>query len=594
LLIGDMLLRLGQAGTLYSNDGVLSNHFALFRPLSPHQFSIYFTFSSARDVTAAFVATLLVYALFLIGYRTRLFQVLSFLCVTSLHARNLMAELPSDVPLHIWMAWSLFLPLGARFSVDSLRRSMIRRRERSPEDLNVRPPAPTAIASTAVLGMLLQLATMHFMTGLHQAGASWRDGSALYYALHQAGGVAEGGAWLVGHVSTEGLRTLSAVYRNIEMVLGVLVLVPFLLIRRLALFGLVLFHLLSRALFDWGPYDAVMLAGAPLLLSTEDWSAIARFYQRRKRSLKVYFDADCGLCLMVCRLLVRFDALTRLSFDAGSSEAAPEKVRALAAETAVVVDEKTGEVFSKSRAFAAIVSSLPLGAPLGWMLRIGPIQGLLDRLYDKVAKNRAAISVWLGYEACGVGPARQEAATGATQGPQLGRLPALTRELGAVFFLGVCSFALARGTEDEPRGSAMAAIIGYPRIFQTHDILAPEPPRRTGTVVVDGQTASGKRIDLLTGLPPVLDLVPPPGEKRPRIDPLMRAFYSRINRGTHAVYLQGFRDYVAKLGDQHGEADKVLSFTIDWVEAAIPSPPGEVIADTGEPLVPRRKLASRP
>jgi predicted DCC family thiol-disulfide oxidoreductase YuxK len=572
---------------------VLSNHFALFRPLAPHQFSIYFTFSSARDVTAAFVATLLVYALFLVGYRTRLFQVLSFVCVTSLHARNLMAELPSDVPLHIWMAWSLFLPLGARFSVDSFRRSMISRRERSPEELNVRPPTAPAIASISVLGMLLQLAAMHFMTGLHQVGASWRDGTALYYALHQVGGVADGGAWLVGHVSTESLRTLSAVYRNIEIVLGVLVLVPFLLVRRLALVSLVLFHLLSRALFDWGPYDAVMLAGAPLLVSTEDWSTVARFYQRFKRPLKVYFDADCGLCLMVCRLLVRFDALSRLSFDAGSSEAAPEKVRMLSGETAVVLDEKTGEVFTKSRAFAVIVSSLPLGAPLGWTLRIGPIQGLLDRVYDKVARNRAAISVWLGYEACGVRTAKSQEAAGA-QGSELGRWTALMRELIAVFFLGVCSFALARGPEDEPRGSAMAAIIGYPRIFQRHDVLSPEPPRRTGTVVVDGQTAGGKRIDLLTGEAPALDVVAPPGEKRPRVDPLMRAFYSKINRTTHAVYLQGFRDYVAKLGDQRTDNDKVLSFTIDWVEAAIPSPPGEAIADTGEPLVPRRKLASRP
>jgi predicted DCC family thiol-disulfide oxidoreductase YuxK len=596
LLVADMVLRLGQAATLYSNDGVLSNHFALFRPLAPHQFSIYFTFSSARDVTAAFLATLVVYVLFLVGYRTRLFQLLSFVCVTSLHARNLMAELPSDVPLHIWMAWSLFLPLGSRFSVDSLRRSMTARRERSPEDLNVRPPAAPAFASIAVLGMLLQLAVMHFVTGLHQGGASWRDGSALYYALHQASGIAQGGAWLASHVSTEGLRTLSAAYRNVEMALGVLVLVPFLLVRRLALVGLVLFHLLSRALFDFGPYDAVMLAGAPLLLSSEDWRAIARFYQRRKRPLKVYFDADCGFCLMACRLLARFDLLSRLSFDAGSSEAAPDQVRALSGETAVVVDEKTGDVFGKSRAFAAVVSSLPMGAPLGWVLRLGPIARLLDRLYDKIAKNRASISVWFGYEACGVRPVTPKAEAGADPGLPLGRATIVTRELAAALFLAVCSFALARGTEDEPRGSAMAAILGYPRIFQTHNLLSPDPPKRTGTVVVDAQSASGKHVDLLTGQPPSLDLLQVGGDTRLRIDPLMRAFFSKINLSTNAVYLQGFRDYVAKLGDQRSADDKVLSFTIDWVEATIPTPPGasEATAAAGEPLVPRRKLASRP
>jgi predicted DCC family thiol-disulfide oxidoreductase YuxK len=379
------------------------------------------------------------------------------------------------------------------------------------------------------------------------------------------------------------------------MALGVLVLVPFLWVRRVTLVALFLFHLLSRALFDWGPYDAVLLAGTPLLISTEDWEAMLRSYRRRKRAWNVYFDADCGLCLMVCRLLARLDVLSRLSFEAGSSDTAPEQVRALSGETAVALDEKTGTVYTKSRAFAAIVSSLPFGAPLAWMLRLGPVPKLLDRVYDVVAKNRAAISVWLGYEACGVGSTNPPGAP-AVRGAQLGRLTAPVREFGAAMFLVVCGVALARGTGDEPRGTAMAAILGYPRIFQVHDMLSPEPPKRTGTVVVDGQTAAGKRIDLLTGLPPALDLIPPPGENRTRIDPLMRAFYANISRPNRAVYLQGFRDYVAKLSDQRTDSDKVLSFTIDWVEAAIPSPPGapEATAEAGEPLVPRRKLVSRP
>jgi len=594
LLICDLLLRLGHAESLYSNDGALTNHFALYRPLSPHQFSLYFTFSSARDVTAAFVATLVVYLLFLVGYRTRLFQALSFLLVTSLHARNLMAELPSDVPLHLWMAWSLFLPLGARFSLDSMRRSFGTRRERSPEDLNHREATSQTFTSIAVLGMLLQLAVMHFVTGIHQGGPSWRDGSALYYALHQATGVTAWGTWLAGHVSADGLRLVSAAYRNIEMLLGVLVLVPLVLARRAAVVSLVVFHLLSRALFDWGPYDAVMLAGVPLLVSSEDWAWKERWYKARKRSLTVYFDADCGVCLMICRLLVRLDVLSRLSFQAGSSETAPSEVRALSTETAIVVDEKTSEIFTKSRAFAAIVASLPLGAPLGWVLRRASVARLGDRVYERVAKNRANISVWLGYEACGVSRVKASASQEAVPGISLARVTAVLRECGAALFLVVCGVALARGSEDEPRGTLMASVLGYPRIFQLHNHLSPDPPKRTGTVIVDGQTALGTRIDPLTGLPPALDLGPA-AEKQPRTSPLMRAFYESVSRPNHAIYLPGFRDYVAKVADRRPAADKPATFTIDWIEAAIPPPPGAVETPVeAEALVPRRKLVSRP
>jgi predicted DCC family thiol-disulfide oxidoreductase YuxK len=596
VLIGDLLLRLGEVESLYSNDGVLSNHFSLYRPLSPHQFSLYVTFSSARDVTVAFLATLVVYVLFLVGYRTRLFQALSFICVTSLHARNLMAELPSDVPLHLWMAWSLFLPLGARFSLDSMRRSLATRRERSPEDLNLREPAPQGVTSIAVLGMLLQLAVMHFFTGLHQGGPSWRDGTALYYALHQATGVTDWGASVVGHVSPEGLKTASAAYRNSEMLLGALVLVPFVLARRATIVALVIFHVLCRALFDWGPYDAVMLVGVPLLVSSEDWAWAERWYQARKRPLTVYFDADCGVCLMICRLLVRFDVLSRLSFQAGQSESAPNEVRAVSMETAVAVNEKTGEIFTKSRAFGAIVGSLPLGAPFAWILRRAAVARLLDRVYEVVARNRAAISVWLGYEACGVSRVKAASPLGVLTGTPLGRVTAVLRECGAALFLVVCGVALARGSEDEPRGPAMASVLGYPRIFQLHDHLSPDPPKRTGTVVVDGQTAAGVRFDPLTGLPPALELGVPTGSQRPRLNPLMRAYYASVSRPNHAIYLPGFRDYVAKLADRRPAGDKLVSFTIDWIETAIPPPPGamEAPADGVEALVPRRKLISRP
>ena len=89
LLIGDLWNRLRLVDVLYSNDGVLSNHFSLFRPLAPFQFSLYVGATSSREVTFAFAVTLLIYLSFALGYRTRLFHVLSFICVTSLHSRNL-------------------------------------------------------------------------------------------------------------------------------------------------------------------------------------------------------------------------------------------------------------------------------------------------------------------------------------------------------------------------------------------------------------------------------------------------------------------------------------------------------------------------
>ncbi len=268
LLVLDLRDRYRVAEVLYSNDGVLSNHFSLFRPLAPFQFSIFVGAASARETSVALAATLVIYLLFAVGYRTRLFHLLSFVCVTSLHARNLMAELPGDVPLHLWVGWSLFLPLGARLSVDATRRG-------------VRSATGVVHTSIAVLGMLLQLSAMHLFAAVRQAGASWQDGTAIYYALRQNLWVTDLGAWFGRNLSAADLRSVSFAYRALEVLIGVLVLVPGVFARRASIVLLAAFHLGSRLLWNVGTYEWVMLGATPLLVPSRDWDAVEAWFRAR-------------------------------------------------------------------------------------------------------------------------------------------------------------------------------------------------------------------------------------------------------------------------------------------------------------------------
>jgi hypothetical protein len=165
------------------------------------------------------------------------------------------------------MAWSLFLPLGARFSVDAWRRSP------SPE------PVGPLHASIAVFGMLLQLSAMHLYAAIRQAGATWQDGTAVYYALRQTLWVTDLGAWIGQNVPIADLRTASFLYRALEVFIGVLVLVPFAFARRVSIAVLVGFHLGSRFLWNVGAYEWVMLGAVPLLVSSRDWTALEAWYR---------------------------------------------------------------------------------------------------------------------------------------------------------------------------------------------------------------------------------------------------------------------------------------------------------------------------
>src|SRR6188472_1238470 len=76
LLTSELLYRWSYARLLFSNDGVLPNHFSLFAPMGQDLFSIYHVFSTVQEVHVAFALTLLVFGCFTVGYHTRLFQIL--------------------------------------------------------------------------------------------------------------------------------------------------------------------------------------------------------------------------------------------------------------------------------------------------------------------------------------------------------------------------------------------------------------------------------------------------------------------------------------------------------------------------------------
>ena len=124
---------------------------------------------------------------FLIGWRTRFFHVLSFVMTTSLHNRMLFAENWGGVAIAALMVWTVWLPMGRRFSVDAVLASLRARRHETPEDLAAGLPAPdnTPARSLAVLGLCCRSRSSTGSTSSTRSGVTWKDGTAVYYVLHQ-------------------------------------------------------------------------------------------------------------------------------------------------------------------------------------------------------------------------------------------------------------------------------------------------------------------------------------------------------------------------------------------------------------------------
>lgn len=514
LLLGDLLRRVPDLAVWYSNQGLLPNHNQLWRPASDYVFSLFFLASHPGEAALGFVLCGLVYLGLLVGWKTRLFQVLSLVAVVSLHSRAIVLENGGDVVMNILVAWSCFLPLGRRFSLDSLLASLRAQPETTAADLafDRRPGRPTApVASIAVFALLLQFATIYFFNTVHKGGSVWREGSAIHYALHQDRLVTALGHLLRDDLPLWASKAMTAMTLGLEGAAPLLLLAPVAVVtmRRIAIAVLPAMHVGFAVFLNVGFFTPTMMTFFLLLPTAADWEAMGRAFRSRKgRAREVWFDAGCGVCFQVVRVLARLDAGRRLTLLGNDGRLPKGVTRELVESTIVVIDPATGRRWVRSGAFAEIFAALPGLLPLAWLLRVPGLRPIADRAYDLFAANRQRISVTCGLAACGL-PSAAGAPAAAAPAREIPLVAALRRQARVLSEATVVLLILALGSQMliENRAIPKAlkirqpeffkAIVHYPRLFQGWSMFAPNPPMRDALVVVDARTVDGRRIDPL-------------------------------------------------------------------------------------------------
>ncbi len=129
----------------------------------------------------------------LVGYRTRFTTCLAWMLTCSLNTRAPLLMNGGDVLLCMGLFWGIFLPLGARFSIDTSRQRQV--------------PDRDTILSIATAGILLQVAMMYLFTGLWKCNPIWLSGDALTIALSDVTVTRPLGHWLLNYPSLLHLLT---------------------------------------------------------------------------------------------------------------------------------------------------------------------------------------------------------------------------------------------------------------------------------------------------------------------------------------------------------------------------------------------------
>lgn len=515
VLLLDLYWRALDLDHFYTNAGLIPNHTVLWAPPARRIFSLFFTASHRSEAIALFTLCAAVFFGLLVGYRTRLFQVLTLVCLVSSSSRIAMLENGGDVVLNLLAVWTVFLPLGGRFSIDALLASLRARPEHHAKQLADRAamrPAATKVVSLAVLALILQAFVIYFFNCVHKTGATWIEGTAVHYTLHQDRLVTPIGVLMREHLPFLLLRGLAWATVAVEALGAALIISPFwpARARLIAIAMMPLLHVGFALCLDLGPFSYAMAAFFPLFIAAQHWEAMARFFRMRGPRLTLWFDASCGICFQIARVIARLDPLGRIRLLPNDEvDSLPTFVTpALVAQTIVVRDDDSGRLATRSDAVAQLFRAWPLGLglPPRAVLMAPGLRAMFGRAYDFVASRRLEISAWLGLGACGIArPALASPDVASEPDTGASRLRAksarMLREAGVAVLLVAAAGEVVNVNAAVPQflryrqPDAMQAIIDYGRLIQNWRMFAPEAPLHDYMISVEAVTEDGRIVD---------------------------------------------------------------------------------------------------
>lgn len=314
VLITDLIMRALVLRDFYSNEGLLPNHTLLWRPERLPVFSLFFAASTPAVAGLGFVLCGVVFLCLLVGYRTRLAQVLSWVALISLNARGFYNG--GDIVLGELCLWSMFLPVGRRYSIDAAlaaRRTAAAATAAPPMVSSHEPPAPSdphatnQITTPAIAVILGQLLVIYLLNAVNKNGVTWREGTAVHYTLHQDTIVTLFGLWVRSWITPGISKALTYATLVLEWTLPFLLASPIAprTTRRAAQILAASLHIGFVFFIDLEMFTPAMVAYLPFLLRSDDAAAFERWWARRWTALR----ARAPLAGLVAKVGAALDAV---------------------------------------------------------------------------------------------------------------------------------------------------------------------------------------------------------------------------------------------------------------------------------------------
>lgn len=246
----------------YTDEGVLTRQELFQNPGGFLGFSLHFANGGVTYIGILFGLQFLFALMMLVGYRTRLATIGAYILLLSMQNRHPVLLFGADIALRVGLFWTIFLPLGTRLSVDSLLG-------------RARPPGNPIFLSLAGVAFILQICIIYTGSSLMKTGETWRDHTAVGYALALDVYSRPLGHWLGQHEALT--RFLTVFTLNLEMFGPLLFLFP-IFSKWARMLGIALFAGMQIGFglcMTMGTFGPVMITLTLALLPAFFWDRIA-------------------------------------------------------------------------------------------------------------------------------------------------------------------------------------------------------------------------------------------------------------------------------------------------------------------------------
>ncbi|NET00661.1 MAG: hypothetical protein F6K61_08805 [Sphaerospermopsis sp. SIO1G1] len=487
----------------------------------------------------------------LVGYRTRIATIASWILLISMHNRNPALIFAADDVLRALMFWAMFLPWGARYSLDSALNN-------SPRQSAIK------FASGATFALMCQQCFIYiFSAAIKSKSEIWTNGEAVYYALSFDQYVTYLGQFLLN------FQPIMNVFTEITLVLEwvgpLAIFIPwknhlFKTITALTFIGL---HVGFGLTLNIGIFPFLSSFSWLAFLPSEFWDSLEkRFQTPARQGLTIYFDADCGFCKKVVHILRTLLILPGTPLLMAQDY--PDVYEDMEKHNSWVIQDYQGSRHFKFKGIIYVVSLSPIFRFLVPILKWQPIMNIGTKFYETVANNRkVAGNFTKPFKFHPLDVKRSKTLT--------------ILALVCLMYATLWNFQSYAPDLFKRRTWHRTEIMGrMTRLDQSWSIFAPSPPRDDGWHVVPGKLENGNQVDIFRFGNDVNWDKPSLGVRSKIYRNMQwRTYFINLNRAIGKKLYPAYGNYVCRnWNNKHQGGDKLKEFEVYFMDERT-VPPGE-------------------